>query len=139
MQDLKSSELHSSVLCKMYIATFLNCFPGSYFHVFSLQMFIKRSVINMKSLTLEWLGGRGSLLIELLAKEGYLIVATPYSLSFDHTVSAQGIHTRFNTCLQYLSATGLGSLSAEEISKLPVFSVGHRYIPISGPQEFSPN
>lgn len=79
------------------------------------------------------------MLIELLAKEGYLIVATPYSLSFDHTVSAQGIHTRFNTCLRYLSATGLGSLSAEEISKLPVFSVGHRYIPISWPQEFSPN
>lgn len=68
-----------------------------------------------------------SVLIELLAKEGYLIVATPFSLSFDHTVSAQGIHTRFNTCLDYLSNTGFAGLSAGDISTLPVYSVGHRY------------
>ncbi|XP_024382279.1 uncharacterized protein [Physcomitrium patens] len=66
-----------------------------------------------------------SVLIELLAKEGYLIVATPFSLSFDHTVSAQGIHTRFNTCLDYLSNTGFAGLSAGDISTLPVYSVGH--------------
>jgi len=68
-----------------------------------------------------------SVLIELLAKEGFLIVATPYRLSFDHTVSAQGIHTRFTSCLDYLSTSGFGDLSAEEISLLPVYSVGHRY------------
>lgn len=67
------------------------------------------------------------MLIELLAKEGFLIVATPYSLSFDHTVSARGIHNRFSSCLDYISTTGFGVLSAQEISSLPVYSVGHRY------------
>lgn len=69
----------------------------------------------------------GSVMIDLLAKEGFVIVATPYRLSFDHTVSAQGIHARFNSCLDYLSAYGFGDLSAEEISSLPLYSVGHRY------------
>ncbi|KAG0568825.1 hypothetical protein M758_6G044300 [Ceratodon purpureus] len=66
-----------------------------------------------------------SVLIEMLAKEGFMIVATPFSLTFDHTVAAQGIHNRFNNCIDYISTTGFGVLSAQEISSLPVYSVGH--------------
>lgn len=66
-----------------------------------------------------------NVMIDLLSKEGFVIVATPYRLSFDHTVSAQGIHARVNSCLDYLSAYGFGDFSAEEISSLPLYSVGH--------------
>lgn len=68
----------------------------------------------------------GSLLIELLAKEGFLIVATPYNLSFNHAASAVGIHERFNSCLSLLSKSGFQGLSPNEISDLPIYSVGHR-------------
>ncbi|KAL2611633.1 hypothetical protein R1flu_023325 [Riccia fluitans] len=65
--------------------------------------------------------------IELLAKEGYLIVATPYNVTFDHEQSALKIHEKFNSTLKTLRYYGFSTagLSAEKLSTLPVYSVGH--------------
>jgi hypothetical protein len=70
-----------------------------------------------------------SFFIELLAKEGFLIVATPYNVTFDHTVSAQVIQNRFNRCLDILSTSSRflpAELSPDDVAALPIFSVGHR-------------
>lgn len=68
------------------------------------------------------------LFIELLAKEGYLIVATPYEITFDHAACALEIHRKFNDALNLLLASGFApaGLSAEDVAKLPIYSVGHR-------------
>ncbi|CAK9215617.1 unnamed protein product [Sphagnum troendelagicum] len=69
-----------------------------------------------------------SFFIELLAKEGFLIVATPYNVTFDHTVSAQVIQNRFNRCLDILSTSSrflAAELSPDDVAALPIFSVGH--------------
>ncbi|CAM6007695.1 unnamed protein product [Sphagnum balticum] len=69
-----------------------------------------------------------SFFIELLAKEGFLIVATPYNVTFDHTVSAQVIQNRFNRCLDILSTSSRflrAELSPDNVAALPIFSVGH--------------
>jgi hypothetical protein len=63
-----------------------------------------------------------------LAKEGFLIVATPYNVTFDHTVSAQVIQNRFNRCLDILSTSSTflpAELSPDDVAALPIFSVGH--------------
>jgi acetyl esterase/lipase len=70
-----------------------------------------------------------SFFIELLAKEGFLIVATPYNVTFDHTVSAQVIQNRFNRCLDILCTSSRflpAELSPDDVAALPIFSVGHR-------------
>lgn len=69
-----------------------------------------------------------SFFIELLAKEGFLIVATPYNVTFDHTVSAQVIQNRFNRCLDILCTSSRflpAELSPDDVAALPIFSVGH--------------
>ncbi|CAM6093459.1 unnamed protein product [Calypogeia fissa] len=65
--------------------------------------------------------------IELLAKEGFIIVATPYNVTFDHAVSAQRIHKKFNDTLSILYNFGVPSLGLmpDDLSELPVYSVGH--------------
>ncbi|KAL3682966.1 hypothetical protein R1sor_000988 [Riccia sorocarpa] len=65
--------------------------------------------------------------IELLAKEGYLIVATPYNVTFDHEQSALRIHEKFNNTLRTVRSSGfsMAGLSTQAASKLPVYSVGH--------------
>lgn len=69
-----------------------------------------------------------SYLIEMLAKEGYLVVLVPYNVTFNHEDAARQVYERFNTCLDTLLTTGLSeaNLDASELVGLPVFSVGHR-------------
>uniref|UniRef100_A0A803L9F8 Uncharacterized protein n=1 Tax=Chenopodium quinoa TaxID=63459 RepID=A0A803L9F8_CHEQI len=68
-----------------------------------------------------------SYLIELLAKEGYLVVLVPYSVTFNHEVAAKQVYERFNACLDILLTSGLSEarLEASQLVGLPVFSVGH--------------
>lgn len=92
--------------------------------------------VGSGELMMEWVGGwvavcmwEPSFFIELLAKEGFLIVATPYNVTFDHTVSAQVIQNRFNRCLDILSTSSgflPAELSPDDVAALPIFSVGHR-------------
>eukprot|EP00850_Spirogloea_muscicola_P007961 SM000041S15520 [mRNA] locus=s41:525235:528736:- [translate_table: standard] len=68
-----------------------------------------------------------SLLIELLVKEGYLVVATPYEVTFDHAASSRRIHDKFNDALDLLRASGLpdAGISAAAVQGFPIYSVGH--------------
>ena len=70
--------------------------------------------------------------IDMLTSGGYVVIATPYNITFDHANCQSLIHLRFNDCLQTLYREGLpcgspaGPLSGSEIQKLPIFGVGHR-------------
>ncbi|XP_019448012.1 PREDICTED: uncharacterized protein LOC109351112 [Lupinus angustifolius] len=66
-------------------------------------------------------------LIELLAKEGFVVVVVPYNVTFDHTQAAKQVYERFNTCLDSLLTYGLpqANLSPSQLGDLPLFSVGH--------------
>ncbi|KNA11308.1 hypothetical protein SOVF_136440 [Spinacia oleracea] len=68
-----------------------------------------------------------SYLIELLAKEGYLVVLVPYNVTFNHEDAARQVYERFNACLDILLTCGLSDakLDASQLVGLPVFSVGH--------------
>ncbi|KAJ7517075.1 hypothetical protein O6H91_21G010100 [Diphasiastrum complanatum] len=68
-----------------------------------------------------------SLFIELLAKDGFLVVAVPYNVTFDHAAAVEEIHQKFNTCLDSLLEDGVPSagISPSALSGLPVISVGH--------------
>lgn len=55
-------------------------------------------------------------LLERLAEEGYLIVATPYDLSFDHLATCDAVLSRFETIAGDLALT---------YGALPVIGVGH--------------
>ncbi|XVF88990.1 hypothetical protein PTKIN_Ptkin19aG0095700 [Pterospermum kingtungense] len=66
-------------------------------------------------------------LIELLAKEGYLIISVPYNVTFDHEQAANQVYERFNACLDNILAFGLpdAGLTPADLVGLPIFSVGH--------------
>ncbi|KAI5393607.1 hypothetical protein KIW84_060653 [Lathyrus oleraceus] len=66
-------------------------------------------------------------LIELLAKEGFLVVVVPYNVTFDHSQAAKQVYERFHTCLSTILTFGLPqfSLSPAQLGDLPLFSVGH--------------
>uniref|UniRef100_A0A1D1Z7N4 Nucleoporin nup211 n=1 Tax=Anthurium amnicola TaxID=1678845 RepID=A0A1D1Z7N4_9ARAE len=66
-------------------------------------------------------------LMELLAKEGFLIVSVPYNVTFDHTRVAREVHERFHACMVRLFASGFpaADLSAADLVGLPLYSVGH--------------
>ncbi|CAL0332207.1 unnamed protein product [Lupinus luteus] len=66
-------------------------------------------------------------LIELLAKEGFVVVVVPYNVTFDHTQAAKQVYERFHTCLDSLLTYGLpqANLSPSQLRDLPLFSVGH--------------
>ncbi|OVA12364.1 Protein of unknown function DUF1350 [Macleaya cordata] len=66
-------------------------------------------------------------LIELLAKEGYLIISVPYNVTFDHSQAAREVYERFNACLDLILRSGIpdANLAARELVDLPLFSVGH--------------
>ncbi|KAI3995008.1 hypothetical protein MKX01_019822 [Papaver californicum] len=68
-----------------------------------------------------------SLLIELLAKEGYVIISVPYNVTFDHSEAAKEVYERFNACLDTILASGIpdANLAARDLFDLPIFSVGH--------------
>ncbi|KMT10730.1 hypothetical protein BVRB_5g113880 [Beta vulgaris subsp. vulgaris] len=68
-----------------------------------------------------------SYLIELLAKEGYLVVLVPYNVTFNHEDAARQVYERFNACLDILLTSGLSDakLDASQLVGLPIFSVGH--------------
>lgn len=55
-------------------------------------------------------------LLERLAAEGYLVVATPYSLSFDHLATCDAVISRFER---------IAPLLARTYGALPVVGVGH--------------
>ncbi|KAH7655345.1 alpha/beta-Hydrolases protein [Dioscorea alata] len=68
-----------------------------------------------------------SYLMELLAKEGYLIVSVPYNVTFDHERAAKEVYERFHSCMEMLFSSGLpyANISASELVNLPLYSVGH--------------
>ncbi|KAL5786477.1 hypothetical protein ACOSQ2_008869 [Xanthoceras sorbifolium] len=68
-----------------------------------------------------------SYLIELLAKEGYLVISVPYNVTFDHAHAANQVYKRFHSCLDTILTSGLtgANLTASDIVNLPLYSVGH--------------
>lgn len=66
-------------------------------------------------------------LIELLAKEGYLIISVPYNVTFDHAEAVRAVYERFNACLDMVLTSGLPDrqLTPEDLAQLPLYSVGH--------------
>ncbi|KAK4435608.1 hypothetical protein Salat_0724300 [Sesamum alatum] len=68
-----------------------------------------------------------SYLLELLAKEGYLIISVPYNVTFDHELVTREIYERFHACLDLILMNGLpeNGISAAEIADLPFYSIGH--------------
>ena len=59
-------------------------------------------------------------LLENLAREGYLIVATPFINTFDHSAIAQEVLTTFNQAMHYLYKRVL-----PDRDYLPVYGLGH--------------
>ncbi|XP_022939999.1 uncharacterized protein LOC111445763 isoform X2 [Cucurbita moschata] len=68
-----------------------------------------------------------SYLIELLAKEGFLIISVPYNVTFDHADATRQVFERFHACLDTILASGLPDedISSAQLVNLPLFSVGH--------------
>ncbi|KAL5698218.1 hypothetical protein ACHQM5_029285 [Ranunculus cassubicifolius] len=66
-------------------------------------------------------------LIELLAKEGYLIISVPYNVTFDHAEAVKAVYERFHVCLDTILTSGLPDvqISSDELAQLPLYSVGH--------------
>lgn len=66
--------------------------------------------------------------MNLLAKEGFLVISVPYNVTFDHAQAAKEVYERFNTCLDMILTSGLpnADLNVDDLVQLPVFSVGHR-------------
>ncbi|KAJ0983766.1 hypothetical protein J5N97_002122 [Dioscorea zingiberensis] len=65
--------------------------------------------------------------MELLAKEGYLIVSVPYNVTFDHERAAREVYERFHECMDMLFSSGLpyANIAANDLMNLPLYSVGH--------------
>lgn len=65
--------------------------------------------------------------MELLAKEGFLIVSVPYKVTFDHTGAAREVYESFHSCMDRLFASGLphANLTPSDLDGLPLYSVGH--------------
>ncbi|PON61622.1 Alpha/Beta hydrolase fold containing protein [Trema orientale] len=68
-----------------------------------------------------------SYVIELLAKEGFVIISVPYNVTFDHADATKQVYERFNGCLDSILTSGIphSNLSPAQLSELPLFSVGH--------------
>ncbi|CAN6204551.1 unnamed protein product [Urochloa humidicola] len=66
-------------------------------------------------------------LLELLAREGFLVVCVPYNVTFDHEAATREVFGRFHACYDALLASGLpeAGLSALDIAELPLYSFGH--------------
>ncbi|KAK2398873.1 initiation factor 4F subunit [Trifolium repens] len=66
-------------------------------------------------------------LIELLAKEGFVVVVVPYNVTFDHSLAAKQVYDKFHTCLDTILTNGLpqANLLPAQLEDLPIFSVGH--------------
>lgn len=66
--------------------------------------------------------------MNLLAKEGFLVISVPYNVTFDHAQAAREVYERFNACMDMILTSGLpnANLNAGDLVQLPVFSVGHR-------------
>lgn len=68
-----------------------------------------------------------SLFIELLRRQDFLIIATPYNVTFEHVLAAELVHRKFQKGREAL-ANGeciLPGVNADDITRLPVFSIGH--------------
>ncbi|KAJ3677127.1 hypothetical protein LUZ60_002851 [Juncus effusus] len=66
-------------------------------------------------------------LMELLAKEGFLVVSVPYNVTLNHEMAAKMVYENFHACYDGLLVTGVSEagISPVDVSCLPVFSVGH--------------
>ncbi|XP_008803399.2 uncharacterized protein LOC103716958 [Phoenix dactylifera] len=66
-------------------------------------------------------------LMELLAKEGFLVVSVPYHVTFEHERAARTVYERFHACMDMLLASGIpdAGITPSDISCLPLYSVGH--------------
>ncbi len=70
-------------------------------------------VATLPNLTYRWL-------LEQLGKKGYVVIATPFLNTFDHTTIARDVLNRFETILERLK-------ESKAISKryLPIYGIGH--------------
>lgn len=66
-------------------------------------------------------------LMELLAREGFLIISIPYNVTFDHTQASTEVLERFHKCMDVLSTNGISdaNLRPSDLLSLPIYSVGH--------------
>ena len=61
-----------------------------------------------------------SLLLEYLAEQGYVVIATPFVNTFDHTAIAQSVSQSFERALETLQTRGL-----LRRRYLPIYGLGH--------------
>ncbi|GAV74003.1 DUF1350 domain-containing protein [Cephalotus follicularis] len=68
-----------------------------------------------------------SYFVELLAKEGFLVISVPYNVTFDHAQATKQVYERFNASLDIILTSGLpdADLKPADLLHLPIFSVGH--------------
>ncbi|KAH7296110.1 hypothetical protein KP509_26G009300 [Ceratopteris richardii] len=68
-----------------------------------------------------------SFFIDLLRQQDYLIIATPYNVTFEHTIAAKLVHNKFMHAKDALINGDLHvpGVNADDIGNLPVFSIGH--------------
>ncbi|KAL9263205.1 hypothetical protein AKJ16_DCAP15204 [Drosera capensis] len=66
-------------------------------------------------------------LIELLAREGFIILSVPYNVTFDHEQAAEDVYQRYCAGLDMILESGLPDFGFEpgELADLPFYSVGH--------------
>ncbi|XP_058108737.1 uncharacterized protein LOC131251794 [Magnolia sinica] len=66
-------------------------------------------------------------LMNLLAKDGFLIISVPFNVTFDHAQAAREVYERFNDCMDMLLTSGLAyaNIVSTDLIDLPVYSVGH--------------
>eukprot|EP00250_Pteridium_aquilinum_P006411 c16347_g1_i1 orf=57-1415(+) len=68
-----------------------------------------------------------SLFIELLRRQDFLIIATPYNVTFEHVLAAELVHQKFQKGKKALVNGELivPGVNTDDITRLPVFSIGH--------------
>eukprot|EP00244_Chara_vulgaris_P000266 TRINITY_DN1043_c1_g1_i1.p1 TRINITY_DN1043_c1_g1~~TRINITY_DN1043_c1_g1_i1.p1 ORF type:complete len:514 (-),score=65.25 TRINITY_DN1043_c1_g1_i1:470-2011(-) len=69
------------------------------------------------------------LLMQGLAKDGYLVITTPYSATFDHAECTKQVQRKFVNCIDLLASSPIllpgGISSSDVVPQLPIYGVGH--------------
>lgn len=68
-----------------------------------------------------------SLFIELLRQQDFLIIATPYNVTFEHVIAAELVHQKFQKGREALvnGECIIPGVYADDVANLPIFSMGH--------------
>ncbi|GBG80389.1 hypothetical protein CBR_g30757 [Chara braunii] len=69
------------------------------------------------------------LLMQGLAKDGYLVITTPYTATFDHAECTKQVQRKFVNCIDLLASSPVllpgGISSSDVVPQLPIYGVGH--------------